>query len=206
MVARVLRIDGDDRQVREVLAFAERQLRHPVRLGDRLLGELVAKAMLVDGDQAEAARGERIAEHRVNAGAYARRTSGDFAQHEVAGFRVFDVADEQFAPLALVHRRQPEPLALAFDHAEHQLGRALQLLERVGDKSRPLLLRPGEHAVADPERAAPAALDDPELGRRRFRMPLLGHGADLAAVIDIDHAQHRHLGHSAGLMERAAGR
>ena len=41
MVARVLGIDGDDRQMGQVLALAERQLRDAMRLVDRLLRELV---------------------------------------------------------------------------------------------------------------------------------------------------------------------
>ena len=91
------------------------------------------------------------------------------------GFGVLQVADGQLAPLLLVDRRQPEALAFLLDHAEHQLGRALELLHRMGDPALPFLLGPREHAVADAERAALAALDDPQPRRRRFRVPLLGH-------------------------------
>ena len=66
MVARVLGIDRDDRQMREVLALAERLLRDAVRLVDRLLREFGAQPVLVDRDQPEAARRERVAEHRVD--------------------------------------------------------------------------------------------------------------------------------------------
>src|SRR3954447_15479626 len=192
--------------MRQVFALAERLLRDAVCFLDRLLREFMAEPVLVDGDEAEAARSEWIAEHRIHARANAWRTARDFAQHEIARLGVFDVADEQLAAFALVHGREPEPLALALDHAQHQLGRPLELLQRMGDEALALLLGSREHPIADPERAPPPALDQPKLGRRRFRMPLLGHGADLTAVIDLDHAQHRHLGHAARLMERAARR
>ena len=84
MIARVVGVDRDDRQMRQVLALAERLLRHAVRLVDRLLRELVPEAMLVDRDQAEAARRERIAEHRIDPRADPRRPPGDFAQHQIA--------------------------------------------------------------------------------------------------------------------------
>ena len=67
MVARVGGVDGDDRQMRQVLALAERLLGNAVRFVDRLLREFMPKAVLVDRDQAEAARRERIAEHRIDA-------------------------------------------------------------------------------------------------------------------------------------------
>ena len=108
MVARVLGVDRDDRQMRQVLALAERQLRHAMRLVDRLLREFVAQAVLVDRDQAEAARRERIAEHRIDPRVHPRRAPGDLAQHQVAGLGVLQVADREFAPLLLVDRRQPE--------------------------------------------------------------------------------------------------
>ena len=135
--------------MREVLAFAERLLRHPVRLVDRLLREFVAKAVLVDRDQAEAARRERIAEHGVDARAHARRTAGDFAQHEVARLGVLQVADEQLAPLLLVDRRQPEALALRLTTPSTSSAERCELLQRVGDEALALLLGPREHAVAD---------------------------------------------------------
>ena len=91
MVARIGGVDGDDRQMRQVLALAELLLRHAMRLVDRLLPEFVAQAVLVDGDEAEAARRERVAEHGIDPRRHARRPSRDFAQHEVARLRVLQV-------------------------------------------------------------------------------------------------------------------
>ena len=50
------------------------------------------------------------------------------------------------------------------------------------------------------------ALDDPKPRRRPFRMPLLRHSEDIAAVVDLRDAQHRHLRHAARLVEGAARR
>ena len=162
--------------------------------------------VLVDRDQAEAARRERIAEHRVDTRADARRTTAHFAQDEIARLGILEVTDEQFAPLALVDRRKPGALAVAPDHPEHQLGRPLELLHRVGDEPLPLLLGAAQHPIADAERAALAALHEAQARRRRFCMPLLRNRPDAPAVVHRLHSQHSHLWHTARLVERAAGR
>ena len=117
------------------------------------------QAVLVDRDEAEAARRERVAEHGFDARAYPRGATAHFAQHKIADFGVLQVVNCELAPLALVDRRQPEARAFLLDHAEHQLGRAFELLERMGNPALPSLLGPREDAVADAERAAPPAFD-----------------------------------------------
>ena len=77
----------------------------------------------------------------------------------------------------------------------------------IGWAIQPLLLLLGarEDAVADAERRAPAlALHHPQPRRRPFRLPALGHRPGAAAIVDVDDAQHRHLGHAAHLVEGAA--
>src|SRR4051812_23798420 len=96
----------------QVFALAKRHLRYPTCLVDRLLPEFVAKAVLVDGDQAEAARREGIAENGVHACCHSRRPSGDLAQDEIARFGILQVADREFAPLLLLYRCQPEAFTL----------------------------------------------------------------------------------------------
>src|SRR5439155_9785912 len=66
--------------------------------------------------------------------------------------------------------------------------------------------RSREHAVADAERTFAPTFDNPELGRWSLGVPLLGHRADLTAVVHLDHAQHCHLGYAASLMESASRR
>src|SRR4051794_8016534 len=114
--------------------------------------------MLVDRDEAEAARRERIAEHGIDACIDPRRTAADLAQHQVADLGILQLADGEFATLFLVDGRQPEALALAPDDAQRQLGRALELLHGMGDETFALLLGPAQQPVADAERAAPPAL------------------------------------------------
>ena len=65
--------------------------------------------------------------------------------------------------------REPEALALLAHDSEHQLGRALELLHRVGDEPLPFLLGAREHPVADPERTAAAALEQADLAAAACR-------------------------------------
>ena len=69
-------------------------------------------AVLVDGDQAEAARRERIAEHFGDPGGEARRPADLLGEDEVARLRLAEVGDGQLAPLLLLDRPQPEALRL----------------------------------------------------------------------------------------------
>src|SRR5689334_4378076 len=179
MVARILGVDRDDGQVRQVLAFAERQGRYAMRLVDRFLAELVTQPVLVDRDEREAARRERIAEHGIDPSAESRRTPGHLTQDEVAGLGVLQVADVQLAPLSLVDGRQPETLALLLHHSERQLRGTRELLHRVRDESLSFLLGSAEYPVADAERGSPPALDHPQPRRRSLGVPLLRHGPDI---------------------------
>ena len=205
MVARVDRVDCDDREMGEVLALAQRKARGLGRFADDIGVEDVAQAELVDRDERETARRERIAEDGVDPGGDPRRPAGDFGEDEVAGLRILEVADRKLAPLALVDRGQPEARSLLPNHAKHQLGRALEFLHHMADDPGAFLLGPGEQSIADAERAA-ATLDQADFGGWGFGMPLFGHAPGIAAIIDIGDAQHRHLGHPAHLVERAAGR
>jgi hypothetical protein len=63
MVTGIGGVDRDDGHVRQVLARTEIELRHALGFLGDAVRELVRDAMLVDRDQAEAARREGIAEH-----------------------------------------------------------------------------------------------------------------------------------------------
>jgi hypothetical protein len=58
--------------------------------------------MLVDRDQAEAARSKRIAEDRAHPRADFRRPPGDFAQHQVAGLRILQIDDGKLPAILLL--------------------------------------------------------------------------------------------------------
>ena len=117
------------------------------------------------------------------------------------------VRDRQLAPLLLLDRPQPMAGPFLVNDAEHQLAALQQFLHRMGDQAALALLGARQHAVADAERAILAApLHHPKPRRRPFRLPALRHRPGAAAVVDVDDAKHRHLGHAAHLVERAPGR
>ncbi len=205
MIAGIGGIDGDDRQMRQVFPLAERQLGHAMRLVDRFLREFMAEPMLVDRDQAEAARRERIAEHRIDPRPHPRRPAADFAQHQIAGLGVLDIG-EGSSRRSLLSTGDSQKRSPSCRPRPTPARPSARVLHRMSDQALPALLGPGEHAVADAERAAPPALDQPELRRRRIGVPLLGHRPDIAAVVDLDHAQHGDLRHAARLVKSAARR
>src|SRR6185312_9317080 len=103
-------------------------------------------------------------------------------------------------------RRQPESLAIAPHHAEHQLGRTGELLHRISDIAPVASLGPGEQSVTDPKRAFLASLDNAQSRRLCLGVPLLWHRPDGAALIHSLNAKHRDLRNPAGLVEGAARR
>ena len=62
VVARVLGVDGDERQLAQVLAALEACGLHAVGLGQHLLGEIVRDAVLVDRDERDGLGFGRIAD------------------------------------------------------------------------------------------------------------------------------------------------
>ncbi len=159
----------------------------------------------MDGDQAEAARRERIAEDRIDPRRRARRAARRLGQHQVARLGILQVRNRKLAPLLLVDRGQIEAIAFLADHAQHQLGRALELLHHMGDMALPRLLRAREDAVVQRQCGPPPTLDHAQPRRRRVGMPAFRLRQDLA-VIDRDDPQHGHPRHPARLVEGAAGR
>ena len=207
VIPRVRRIDRDDRQVRQVLALvAERQGRHPFGFGERLLRHHVGDAELVDRDQAERSRLERIAEPLGHARGDPRRPAGLLGEDEVTHLRQPRIRHRQLAPVALVDGLEPQPLALAVEHAEHQRLATRQRLHRMRDETPARFLGAREDAIARAERRSLAALDHAQPRRRpRLRLPALRHRDDTIAI-GIDDAQHRHLRHAARLVEGATWR
>ncbi len=152
VVARVDRVDRDDRQVGQVLALAEWLVRDPLGFFDRLGAEGVGQAVLVDGDEAEAARRKGVAEDRVDPGGDPWRAPGRLGEDEVADLRVLEVADHELAPLALVDRRQEVARALLTNDAEDEVGGFLEPLHRVGDQAVARFLGAGENAIVERQR------------------------------------------------------
>lgn len=97
MVARVGGVDGDDGKRAQILAGlgGERQSSGTPRLVLCFLAEDVRDAVLVDGDQAERARGQRIAQHRgtVPRSSGARGPARLLRQHQLTRFRPAQVGN-----------------------------------------------------------------------------------------------------------------
>ncbi len=205
MVAGVGRVDGDDRQRAQVFAVFLAQWKFCGAFGlvEHLFGEGVRDAVFVDRDQAEGLGRKRIAQHLDDFHARARRAAQRFGQHHLPCLRAAEVADLGRIAHPLVDGREPGlPAAIQFHHAEHRFMRGGQLLHRMGDPAGAGLLGARQHPVALLQRRGPAraflALDQAN-ARRRGRivgLPAVGNGERLA-VLDLDHAQHRHLGHAA---------
>jgi hypothetical protein len=188
-------------------ARSERLFRHAFRLLDHMVREFMRDTMLVDGDQAEAARRERVAEHLRDARGETRRPADLLGQDQIPDLGGAELGDGELAPFLLLDRPQPMALALAMDDAEDELAPFGELLHRMGGKARPARLGAGEDAVANAQRASPAfALEHPQSRLGQVRFPALRDGPALAVLVDVGHPQHRHPGHAAGLVEGAAGR
>src|SRR5690606_39386219 len=129
---------------------------------------------LLDRDQAEAAGREGIAEYGIDPRRDARRPPGLLGQHEIADPRLAEVGDGELAPLLLLDRLQPVPLALLVDHAEDQFAALEQLFHRMRDPAAVFaLFGARQDAVADAQRLRPAplALHHAEARRIAFRLP-----------------------------------
>ena len=174
MVARIFGVDRDDREMGEVFALAQRELRDLMCFIDRFTAKLVAQAVLGDRDHREAARRERVAEHRVDPRGHPRRAPRGFGEDKVAGLRGPKLANLELAPLALVDRGQEMALAHLADHAQDHLGRALELLHDMRDMARARFFGPREDTVVEGERRAPPALDHAQPRRGGISVPGFG--------------------------------
>ena len=213
MIARVARVDRDDRKVAQVLALIgmERQFGGQFGFVDRIGIEGERNAVLVNRDQAERARGERIAQHGGDLDPGARTAPDRLGQHQLTFLRPAQIGDRHRIALALVDRGEPRLAGtVQLDHAHRLIDRGGQLLHRVSDPAPHSawagLFGPRQHAVARPERAVAAlqgAQPDPWRRDGIVGSPAVRHGNRLA-LVDLDDPQHGDLGHPAHAVERGA--
>ena len=205
MITRVDGVDRDDRQVAKILApLAKRQPGDPVRLLHHIVAKLMGQAVLVDRDQAETARGEGIAEDRVDLDGDPGRPAGRFADDEIAGAGSVQVGNRKLAAFALVDGLEPVAVTLFVDNPHQQFGRAGDFLHQVGDMAVAAFLGARENPVVERERRAATLFDHPQAGWRPLPLPSVGHRD--RAVLDGDHAKHGDPGNAPRLMKGAAGR
>ena len=167
--------------------------------------------MLVDRNQAERARRERIAQHFGHLEARARALADRLAEHQLALRRTAQIGDRHRVAHTLVHRREPGfARAIELDHAQKLLCARRQLLHGMRDQPAPGFLGAREHPVAHFQRRVrpprlSARLDNADARRRRaiIGLPAIRDRHRLP-VLDIEHAQHCHFGHPAHSVKCAA--
>ena len=135
-----------------------------------------------------------------------RRAAGLLGQHQVAGLapRRGRRSAARAVPSSRPAAASGRPLLV--DDAEHQLAALQQLLHRMGDPAVAALPRCaracGRRRRA--RRPCPCAPSPCSRGGGPSASQRSGTAQALAAIVDVDDAQHRHLGHPAHLVEGAA--
>ena len=148
------------------------QLR-PLGLLDHAVRKDVRDAVLVDGDQAEAA-GAKDRQARCRSGPTARRAAGLLARTRSPGC-ASPTSEMMSSRRSFFSTGSPELAAFLVNNAEDQLA-PLSVSSSDGRSGRRGLLGAREDAVADAERAVLAApLHHPQ-ARRRHRPPSARHG------------------------------
>ncbi len=123
MVARISRVDRDQRQVAQVFAIAQGRGFRRICLGDHAVGKGVGNAMLVDGDQADGLGRGRVTQPGNDARlgqAHARFRPGllRLDQFTILGAIHIRCGDHPFLVLALVDGLNAPPFRGLFEHAQ----------------------------------------------------------------------------------------
>ncbi len=216
MVARVDGIDGDDRQLAQILApvGGERKFRCRPGLGERFAVEDVRNLMPRDRDHAQRLRREGIADTVDDLRLGRRPAPRQFGAHQIADFGIALVGDREVEARALVGGTQPDHRLAAGrlvldEHPDHHLCARLQPLHRMRDMAAAAFLGAREDAVADAERAPrtfrASLLHHAQPRRGTGAFPAFGHRPDIAAL-DRRDAQHGYARQAAMFVKGAARR
>ncbi len=190
MVARVRRVDGDQRQVAQILAALEAGGLRRVGLGDHLVGEVVGDAVLVDGDQRDGSRRGRIAQTARRCaraagpcGPSARPARPRPARHPARrGWRRRRPAIPCRCPLSMGRIRPPSAPLRKMPSILHGL------VPMRADQPRLVMVRPrpatacrrGEDAVARPQRGIATPRGDQRARLRPLAVPFQRAGEQVA--------------------------
>ena len=213
MVARVSRIDRDNRQVPQVFAglFGELQFGRARGFLKRFFGKDVRDAVFGNCNQAEAARRERIADHFDHLDARTLGTADPLGNHQLSRLGLAAIGDGRGLAHALVDRGEPRLAGLVdLDHAHQAFGARGQLFHGVRNPARGRLLGAGEETVAAlqgrlalyPGARARFADGDARRLAGRFGIPIVGLG-DEVALVHSNNRERRDLGHPAHAVEGA---
>ena len=161
----------------------------------------------MDRDQTERFGGERIAQNSGDFHPSARTASSRFGQHELALLGPAQIGNRRRMAYALVNRSEPAfPALVDLDDPHDLIGRGRQLFHRMGDPARASLLGPCQDPVTAAQGGPARALFAQPQPRRRggiVGLPAIRNG-NCFAILNLDHPQHRNLGHAAHPVERAA--
>ena len=212
VIAGVGRVDGDERQVAQVLAPLQRRVLGGFRLGLGLGGEAHRDAVGVDGDERRRPRLILAADAlqqlaALGAVALAARLQLDLGQDQIAVLQVARlVRVEDQAVLGLAINRLDPDLAMALaDHAQDAVGALAQLLDqpRLGLAAlQPL--EADQAAVADARRAGDGLV---AVGRQPDQRQILAAldqlHIEIAVIVALDHVGDAHGREGPGLGEAA---
>ena len=198
VVAGVGGVDGDEGEVAQILAVAERRGAGGFGFGQGVFGEGVGDAVLVDGDERDCLRRGGVAEAGDDPGAGQAVASGGAGllgldQFAVAGAGAVGGGDLPVAVGLLVDGGDAAAgLAVVVD-AEHALGAHADAADHAGgERSVGAFQRrhPAEQAVAGAERGVVAAGEDLDARGRNVGVPLGGLGPEVAVGVGAGDAQH----------------
>ena len=200
MVARVGRVDGDERQVPQVFAALEPRGCHRVGLGDHLVGEIVGNAVLVDGDQRDGARrggvaepGDDLGPGQAHAGARARLLGLD--QLAVLGVTGGAGGHHPFLVGALVDRQHPAALGALAEDPEDPVRRLADAADETGLVAVIFagdLGHPAQDPVARHQRRIAGFGDEEDARGLALALPFERTGEEVTVGGDLGHLQHRH--------------
>ena len=180
--------------------------RAAIGLGQRVLGELVGDAVLVDGDQRDRLRGRGVAEAGDDAGARQAVGAGGadllgLDQLAVAGAGAVAGADQPVAVGLLVDRGDAAAALGVVVDAEHALGAHADAADHPGgERGLGAVERghPAEQAVAGAERGVVLAGEHQDARGGAVALPLGGLGPEVAGVVGAGDAEHQHRRQVAG--------
>ena len=206
-IARIAWIDGNYRQMPQVFAFigCDGQFADVQRLSLDFFRDFKRDAEFVDGNQAETARREWVAQYIGYPRLFLACPPAKLCQNQIARLRLSDLKQRNIKTRLLVGGLQPETAIITFlDHAQYLFAGLGEFLHRMGKPPLPRFLRPRQYPVTDAQRAFSTPLDDTQLRQwYPIRFPTFRNGYQLVAI-DIDNFQHGDARNTAHLVECAA--
>ncbi len=207
MVARIARVDGDERQVAQVLAALQPERFGAVGLGHRVVGEIVRNPVLVDRDQRYRPWGRRVANTAQDARARQAQPGAGPGLLGLHQFAVLGPVGGAFGHLpfgvgALVDGKDAPAFGGLAEHA-HDLARIgadpADEPRLVVDVAAPHRRYPRQDPVAFAQRRIGGARDDENHRLHPLAMPLQRPREEIAVRTRPGHLKHAHRWQAVGV-------